>query len=260
MRAQAAGEQRVAVVEQVVRGDGGGRERAAPGHVVGRILRRDVLEHHFQFGEVAAQRLHHGIDEHRLAVEDVDLAVGHLAMHQQQQARALHRLERGGGLADVGDPGVAVRRGARWVELERDHARRLCAPDLVGRRVVGEVQRHQRLEIRARAVDRPRRQDAFAVSDGGGSGGHRRPQVGHHDGPAELARSERQHGTQRRAVAQVQVPVVGAGESEGAARRPCMVHAAIVPSAEPALAGNTSSAEAWRSSSECQPGNHAGKP
>jgi hypothetical protein len=54
-----------------------------------------VLEHHLQLGKVAPQRLHHALDEHRLAVEQVDRRVGHLAVHQQQQALALHRLQRG---------------------------------------------------------------------------------------------------------------------------------------------------------------------
>jgi hypothetical protein len=55
-------------------------------HVLRRLARGDVLEHHLQRREVAPQRLHHAVDEHRLAVEQVDLGVGHLAVHQQQQA------------------------------------------------------------------------------------------------------------------------------------------------------------------------------
>ena len=43
-------------------------------------------------------------------------------------------------------------------------------------------------------------------------GGHRRLQVGHDDGTGKTARGIGQHGGQRRAVAQVQVPVVGAGD------------------------------------------------
>jgi hypothetical protein len=109
----------------------------------------------FSAGKVAPQRLHHALDEHRLAVEDVDLGVGHLAMHQQQQALALHRVQRAVGLADVGDAGVAVGGGAGRVQLERHHAGGLGAQDLGSRGLVGQVQRHQRRERQLRAAARP---------------------------------------------------------------------------------------------------------
>jgi hypothetical protein len=132
--------------------------------------------------EVAPQRLHHAVDEHRLAVEHVDLGVGHLAVHQQQQAVALHRLQRGVGLADVGDAGVAVGGGAGRVELERHHAGRL-ARGISSGAVVGQVQRHQRREVGCRPAAR---QDALAVGQRLRGGGDRRLQVGHDDGTAEL--------------------------------------------------------------------------
>jgi hypothetical protein len=61
-----------------------------------------VLHHDLQAGKVAAQRDQLLLDEHRLAVEQVDVGAGHLAVHQQQQAFALHGFQRGAGLADVG--------------------------------------------------------------------------------------------------------------------------------------------------------------
>jgi hypothetical protein len=59
--------------------------------------------------------------------------------------------------------------------------------------------------------------DALAVGGGLRDGGHRRLEVRHDDGAGELPRRVRHHGRQRGAVAQVQVPVVGAGEGERSA-------------------------------------------
>ena len=212
MRADAALEDGVAVVQQVMRGDGGGQVGAGVLHVLRRFLGRDVLEHDLELGEVAAQRAQDAVDEDGLAVEQVDLGVGHLAVHQQQQARALHGLQRPVGLAHVGHAGIAVGGGTGRVELERDHAGVPGTRDFIGRRVVGEVQRHQGLEGHA---GRHRRLDARLVGQRLRGRGHGRAQVGHDDGARELRRRVRHHGGQRGAVAHVQVPVVGAGEGEG---------------------------------------------
>jgi hypothetical protein len=64
-------------------------------HVVRGLLGGDVLEDDFELGEIAAQRDELLLDEHRLAVEQVDVAAGDLAVHQQQHAGALHGFERG---------------------------------------------------------------------------------------------------------------------------------------------------------------------
>ena len=147
MRTQAAEKDRVAVEQQVVRGDRGGGVGTGAGDVLRGILGGDVLEHHLQLGEVAPQRHHHLVDEHRLAVEQVHRRVGDLAVHQQQQTGALHRLQRRVGIAEVGDTGVTVGGGTGRVELDRHHAGVLGALDLVGRQPVGQVQRHQWGEV-----------------------------------------------------------------------------------------------------------------
>ena len=58
-------------------------------------------------------------------------------------------------------------------------------------------------------------QQALAVRRRIGHVHHRRPQVGHGDGAAEHARGVGQHALHRGAVAEVDVPVVGADEGEG---------------------------------------------
>ena len=84
--------------------------------------------------------------------------------------------------------------------------------DLVGRGVVGEIQRHQRLEIHTRGQAR---KYALTILGGGRDSRDRRAQIGHDDGARELARAVGQNGSECIAIAQMQVPVVGAGEGEG---------------------------------------------
>ena len=212
VRPQPAAEDRVAVVEQVVGGDRGADPVAGLFHVLRRLAGGDVLEDDAQRREVAAQRLEHPVDEHRLAVEDVDVGIGHLAVHQQRHADPLHRLEGGAGLRDVGDPGVGVGGGAGRVELDRPHHPAFGRPqDLVGRGDVGQVERHQRLEV---AAGRQGGQDPLAVGQRLRDRGDRRLQVGHDDRAGELRRARAGDRLQRLAVAQVQVPVVGAGQRE----------------------------------------------
>ena len=61
---------------------------------------------------------------------------------------------------------------------------------------------------------RQRFQDALAVSHGLRGGGDGRAQVGHDDGAGELSGGVGQHRSHQRVVAQVQMPIVGAGEGE----------------------------------------------
>ena len=83
------------------------------------------------------------------------------------------------------------------------------APDFVGRRVVGQVQRHQGLETHA---TRQGGENTLTIFGGSEHRTYGRAQVGHDDGAGELARSVRQDGSERFAVAQVKMPVVRAGK------------------------------------------------
>ena len=67
------------------------------------------------------RRGEHAIDEDRLAIEDVDVGIGDLAMDEQRHADPLHRLERRMKRADVGD---AVRADWSWHGPDRACRRR----------------------------------------------------------------------------------------------------------------------------------------
>ena len=92
-----------------------------------------MLDHDLQLGEISAQWNQLRVDKGFLAVEDVDGRIGHFAMHQQQNAFALHGFQGLVGLADVGHACVAVGRGAGGVELDGHDAGLLCPADLFGR-------------------------------------------------------------------------------------------------------------------------------
>ena len=150
MRAQAAAEEGVAVVQQVVRGDGGAGKQVALLHVLHGFARGDVLQHDLEFREIAPQGYELLLDEHRLAVEHIDTGVGDLAVHQQRHAGALQRLQRRVGVAQVSHAGVAVGGGTRRVELDGHHPGLLRRHDLARLQPVGEVERHERLKVVAR--------------------------------------------------------------------------------------------------------------
>jgi hypothetical protein len=70
-----------------------------------------MLEHDLERGEIGHQLAQRALDEHRLAVEDIDMAVGHFAMDQQRHADLLHalqhRIDRGTLVTPWADPVVA---------------------------------------------------------------------------------------------------------------------------------------------------------
>ena len=170
----------------MMRGDGRGDMLRCALHELHRIAGGDVFEHHAQLRQIAQQRDHDPFDEHRLAVEHIHAAIGHLTMHQQRHPAALHLFQRRICPAYVGHARIGVGGRPRRIQLDRMyHAALSGAPDLLGRGVVGEIQGHQRLECRP---CRQGSQNALAVGLRLCGGGDRRPEIGHHDGTGELPR------------------------------------------------------------------------
>ena len=207
MRADAADEQRVAIHQQMLRSDRRGDARARGAHEFGRGAVVTCSKTMRRLRERSTSRRQHAVDEARLAIEHIDVRVGDLAVNLQDEAELAHASQHRLELADVGDAGVGVRGGAGRVEFEAvDQAAGLRALDFRRGGAVGQVQRHQRLELHAR---RQRRQDALAVGERQLRRRDRRFQIRHHDGACETRRGEGQDGAQRLAVAQMQVPVIG---------------------------------------------------
>ena len=206
----------------------------APLHELCGDARRNVLEHHLQARHAFDDAAQHAVDEDVLAVEDVDVARSHFAVHLQHEPVFGHRFERGPHHVDRGHARVGMRRGTRRIELGADdEAAGFRLANLVGRGAVGQVQRHLRFE---RQAGRDRRHDTRAVRCQRVRGRHRRPQVRHHQRAAELPCREGHHSRELRAVAHVQVPVVRPAQGQRLRRRihgrdrNCLSSAAASPS------------------------------
>src|SRR5579864_3138317 len=82
MGTNAALEDGVSVDDQMMRGDRRREVFFGFADIGGGLFRSDVLEHDAQIGKPSAQRLEGMLDEHRLAIEDIDFRIGCLTVDQ----------------------------------------------------------------------------------------------------------------------------------------------------------------------------------
>ena len=115
--------------------------------------------------------------------------------------------------ADVGDPVLGVRRRVRGIEFAgRESFGFKATLDLSRVGFVGEVAGHQWLET---GLEIEGGQDSVAIGDGLGNGRDWRGKVGHHDGPAKLARCVPDDRSHHVAIAKVDMPVVRPTHDQG---------------------------------------------
>ena len=137
-------------------------------------------------------------------------------MHQEQESFALHSLQGGVGFTQIRDACVTVGCRPRRVQLGRDHAGVFGSLDFIGRKVVGEVQGHQRVERRVtRQRGWRRRENALSVRHRLCGSRDRGAQIGHDDRTAKLRCGVRHHGFQRLTIAHMQVPIVRSCQGKG---------------------------------------------
>ncbi len=212
VRANAADQHGVAIDVEVLRGDRRGDVGGGARDELRRLCGGDMFKDDLELGEGADERFQRALDEHRLAVEDIDVMVGDLAVDQQRHADALHPLEHAHDVGDVGHAMRAAGGGMRGVEFGGGkHALSMAARDFVGVGSVGQIGDDQRGEVE---VGGDRGVDPVAIGAAFLGGGHRRRQIGHDDRAGELARGVARDMGQHRAVAQVNVPVVGAADRQ----------------------------------------------
>ena len=133
--------------------------------------------------------------------------MGHLLKHPVDPAQGF-------------DAGVRIGGCACGVKFHRvDQAIGKGGRDVLRVRLFGQVKGHQRLEG---AAIRQGCKDAVAVGAGVLGRDHGGHQVRHDDGAREVAGGFRQDGAHHCAIAQVQVPVVGAADAQ------CVGHCAGV--------------------------------
>ena len=133
MRPDPTDQDRVAVDVKMLRRDRGSNVITATVHEIDGLPRGDMFEDHAQLGQALGQRLEHALDKHRLAIEDVDIRAGHLAVDAKRHTDLGHAFEDAVDLADIRDAARRIGGGARRIELGcRQNARFETARQIVG--------------------------------------------------------------------------------------------------------------------------------
>ncbi|MCY1264743.1 hypothetical protein D9M70_131040 [compost metagenome] len=202
----------VAVVQQVMRGNGRahvGRSRVDELHGV---RGGDVFEDHFEGRETLDHTTHVLVDEDFFSVEHVDIAPGDFTVDQQRHPDFGHGLECREDFVDAGDARIRVGGRASRVQLGGvNESAGLGLANFFRLGAVGQVQDHQWLE---QAAGRAGSENPLPIAVGFGRIAYRWNQVGHDDGAAKGARDIRdgigQHGT----IAKMNMPVVGTQQGQ----------------------------------------------
>ncbi len=211
MRLDPANEDVVAVDDKVMRGDrcAGVRMR---GGVVCALFRGDMFHHDLQFRQFAADRVEDAVDEDGLAVKDVDVGVGDLAVDTKGQANLGHGFQLTAHVAKIGHTRGGVGGCPCGVEFDGcDQADFMSGAQVFDFGLLCQIERHQGLEVRIVGLGG---HDAITILGGVFGGDNGRDQVWHDDGTVEVARSLWQDAFEHVSIAQMQVPIVGAFDRE----------------------------------------------
>ena len=179
-----------------------------------------MFHHHTQAWGGLADRIQHPVDKHGLTVEDIDVVVGDFAVGAERQANLGHLFKHRTHLVKIGHTGGGVGGRPCRVKLHRlDQPASMGGGHIFSVGVFGQVERHQGIE---RHTFGQGSQNAISVGGGIRALNHRWHQIGHDDRTGEIAGGFGQDGLQHRAIAQMQVPVIGAGNGDGGAHGPAL--------------------------------------
>ena len=143
MWAYAADQHVVAVVQQMMRGQGCGDAVLGGGDVLRRLRGGDVLHDDFELRITRAQWNQHAVNEYGFAVKNVNLGVGHFAMYQQRHTEFLHFIQCCVAVRQIGHARVGIGGCACGVEFDCfDQSFFMRGLDVLRRGAVGQIQRH----------------------------------------------------------------------------------------------------------------------
>mmetsp|Transcript_17789 Transcript_17789/g.43532 ORF Transcript_17789/g.43532 Transcript_17789/m.43532 type:complete len:241 (-) Transcript_17789:162-884(-) len=165
VRAQSLVEDRVPIVEHMMRSNRSTDALSTSAHKLDGILCGDVLHDDFQFRrKLLHQRLHDFLDEHLLAVKEINIGSVDLPMDQKGHADLSHCFQSRVHVLDVGNAAVRVCGHPFRVQLHGVYmSGRFRLLDDLGGGLVSQVQCHQRSETLS---FRQRTQDAIPISEG----------------------------------------------------------------------------------------------
>ena len=106
MRSDAACQDMVAVQDQMMGGDRGRQCRAARARIGHALLGGDMFHHHAQLWDTPPQRIKHGVDEHRLAVKNINRWIGYFAVGAEWQADFGHFFQHRAHFIQIAHPGM----------------------------------------------------------------------------------------------------------------------------------------------------------
>ena len=212
MRLDSAHQHRVAIDVEVLRRDRRGDLRAGRFHKVDSVRGGDVFKHHPQLREGSNNRPQVPVYKFFFTVEHVDIMIGDLAVDTQYDGLGLHPREHGVEVFDVRHTRRRIGGGVGGIHLGRgEHPLGRAAREIIGIGGVGEVAGHQRGKAHAFGHSG---QNPVPVGRAQRRGRHRRGEIGHYDGTRKLARSVGHHLAHDVAIAEMQVPVIGAADRE----------------------------------------------
>ena len=108
----------VAVIEQMMCGDGGGHFIAGVLNKLHRFGCGDVLEYHPESRELLNEGYQSTVNKGLFPIKDIAVLIGHLAMHQQRQIMGLHGLDDRIQCAQACNTGLRVSCCAGGVEFD----------------------------------------------------------------------------------------------------------------------------------------------
>ena len=212
MRSNPALEHGIAVIQQMMRGDGSADVGRTLFDKLHGIVGGDVFEHDPQLRVAFSQREQHPIDKHLFPIKNIDVAVSDFTVYQQRHAGFRELFHDGISARDVSDPVIGIGSGTGRIIFYRvDQTAGFRLHDVTRCGVVGQIQGHQRFKL---CAIRYRSQDTFTISQRLLGSRHRRFEVRHDDGAGKTARCVWYDTGECIMIAHVQMPVVGFEDSQ----------------------------------------------